>query len=246
MVAQSPAELLRTDRVTVQFDGLKALDQVDLELSRGEILGLIGPNGAGKTTLVNVISGFQRPTSGVVSRGEDEISSMAPHLVARAGVARSFQGSRPFPGLSVAENVEVAALGAGLSRSKARELALSLLERVGLQDRTSDEAASLPYGAQRKVGVARALATNPSFMLLDEPAAGLIESEADELASAIRGIRDDFGCGVLVIEHDMRFVMGLCERIHVLDYGRTIGVGSPEEIRRNPKVIEAYLGTSAT
>lgn len=239
-------EVLRTEQVTVQFDGLKALDKVDLELSRGEILGLIGPNGAGKTTLVNVISGFQRPTAGVVRKAELEISAMPPHKVARQGVARSFQGSRPFPGLTVRENVRVAALGTGRAPKEAEELADSLLDRVGLTGRAGDSAGSLPYGDQRKVGVARALATGPDFMLLDEPAAGLNEAEADELARAIREIRDDFGCGVLVIEHDMRFVMGLCERLHVLDYGKTIGKGTPEEVRSNPQVIEAYLGTSAS
>jgi branched-chain amino acid transport system ATP-binding protein len=246
VVRKKTGMALRTEQVTVQFEGLKALDQVDLELSRGEILGLIGPNGAGKTTLVNVISGFQRPTAGLVFKADLEISTMPPHRVARHGIARSFQGSRPFPELTVDENVRVAALGTGRSSHEAKELAESLLSRIGLTERAGHQAGSLPYGDQRKVGVARALATGPEFMLLDEPAAGLNESEADELARAIREIRDDFGCGVLVIEHDMRFVMGLCERIHVLDYGKTIGMGSPEEIRRNPQVIEAYLGTSAS
>jgi branched-chain amino acid transport system ATP-binding protein len=246
MVARTNTrEMLRTEQITVQFEGLKALDQVDLELSRGEILGLIGPNGAGKTTLVNVISGFQRPTAGLVRKADVEISAMPPHRVAREGVARSFQGSRPFAGLTVDENVRVAALGAGRSPQEAKELAESLLSRIGLTGRADDQAGSLPYGDQRKVGVARALATGPDFMLLDEPAAGLNESEADELARAVKGIRDDFGCGLLVIEHDMRFVMGLCDRLHVLDHGKTIGMGTPEEVRSNPKVIEAYLGSSA-
>ncbi len=232
--------------VSVHFDGLRALDGIDLELPQGEILGLIGPNGAGKTTLVNVVSGFQRPTSGTVRIGATTLTRLPAHKVARAGVARSFQGGRPFPQLTVGESVEAAALGAGRRRRReARQLASDLLRRVQLEHREHERAGSLPFGEERKLGVARALAAQPTFLMLDEPAAGLNEREADELVLAVRGIRDDFGCGVLLIEHDMRVVMGLCERIQVLDYGKTIAKGTPDSIRRNPLVIEAYLGSSA-
>jgi ABC-type branched-subunit amino acid transport system ATPase component len=242
---QADAESLRTQAVAVDFEGLRALDKVDLEFSRGEILGLIGPNGAGKTTLVNVVSGYQRPTTGSVHMGSLEITGLAPHKVTRHGVARSFQAGRPFPALTVAESVEVAALGSGCSRAQAREVTNSLMTMVGLASRRDEPSATLPYGDQRKLGVIRALATDPAFLLLDEPAAGLSEREADDLVVAIRLMRDDFGCGVLLIEHDMRVVMDLCERIQVLDYGRTISLGTPERVREDPKVIEAYLGASA-
>jgi branched-chain amino acid transport system ATP-binding protein len=234
---------LCTVGITVEFEGVRALDAVDLELAPGEILGLIGPNGAGKTTLVNVMTGFQPPTLGSVRLGSVDLTRLAPHRLVRAGVARSFQGGRPFSGLTVFESIEVAALGSGKPRTEARELARSLLDRIGLAEKAGARAASLPYGDQRRVGVVRALATGPAFLLLDEPAAGLNEAEADELVTAIRRIRDDFACGVLLIEHDMRVVMGLCERIHALDHGQTIAVGSPAEIRRDARVIEAYLGS---
>ena len=193
-----------------------------------------------------MVSGFQRPTEGRVRLGPLDVTRLSPHRVARAGVARSFQGGRLFPELTVAESVEVAALGAGRSRAQARETARSLLDRVGVGHRANDRAGMLAYGEQRKLGVVRALATDPAFVMLDEPAAGLNEHEADELMLAVRAIRDDFACGILLIEHDMRVVMGLCERIHVLDYGRTISIGTPEEVRSDPRVIEAYLGAGRT
>ena len=239
-------KVLRTENVCVNFEGLRALDGVDLVLQQGEILGLIGPNGAGKTTLVNVISGFQRAVQGSVSIGSTELSALPPHRIARAGVARSFQGGRPFRELTAAESVEVAALGVGRSRSDAKAVATDLLARLSLADRAHERAGSLSFGDERKLGVVRALATDPAFLLLDEPAAGLNEHEADELVSAVRKIRDDFSCGVLLIEHDMRVVMGLCERVQVLDHGRTISTGTPDEVRQDSLVIEAYLGTTAT
>ena len=239
-------KVLRTENVCVNFDGLRALDDVDLALPQGEILGLIGPNGAGKTTLVNVISGFQRATQGSVSIGSSELSALPPHRIARAGVARSFQGGRPFRELTAAESVEVAALGVGRSRLEAKAVATDLLERLGLAHWAHERAGSLSFGDERKLGVVRALATDPAFLLLDEPAAGLNEREADELVSAVRKIRDDFSCGVLLIEHDMRVVMGLCDRVQVLDHGRTISTGTPDEVRQDSLVIEAYLGTTAT
>lgn len=247
-----PEDLRSGDRdlvvegVSVHFDGLRALDGIDLELPQGEILGLIGPNGAGKTTLVNVVSGFQRPTDGTVRIGVTVLTRLPAHKIARTGVARSFQGGRPFPELTVGESVEAAALGAGRRRRReARRMVGDLLRRVQLEHREHERAGSLPFGEERKLGVVRALAAQPTFLLLDEPAAGLNEREADELVLAVRAIRDDFGCGVLLIEHDMRVVMGLCERIQVLDYGKTIANGPPDRVRRDPLVIEAYLGTAA-
>ncbi len=233
---------LQAEGVTVQFNGVRALDGVDVELHAGAILGLIGPNGAGKTTMTNVLSGFQRPTQGQVLLGGKDVTALAPHRRSRAGVARTFQGVRLFADLTVRENIEAAARRA---RGRARhELVERLLDTLRLQDRAEAEASSLPYGDERRLGIARALATQPSFLLLDEPAAGLNESESDELLDAILALRDEFGCGILVIEHDMRLIMRLCEQIQVLDSGRTIRHGTPAEVQADPTVRLAYLGTS--
>jgi ABC-type branched-subunit amino acid transport system ATPase component len=234
---------LRAEGISVQFVGLKAVDEVDLVLRRGELFGLIGPNGAGKTTLVNALTGFQKPTAGRVFVDDVEITGWAPQRLARSGVARTFQGIRVFGELTALENVELGALGAGASRKEARRRAWELLERMQLTDRAEDKAGLLPYGDERRIGLLRMLAMHPAFLLLDEPAAGMNERESDDLMSAIAGIRDEFRCGVLVIEHDMRVIMGLCERIQVLDYGKTISIGSAAEVQRDPAVITAYLGT---
>jgi branched-chain amino acid transport system ATP-binding protein len=226
----------------VHFEGLAALDDVDLTLDRGEILGLIGPNGAGKTTLVNVLSGFQRPSRGTVGLDRRFVTKLPPDRRAARGIARTFQSVRIFGGLSALENVESGAVGVGLGRRAARKLAWELLDFVDLAEVAHRRASELPHGHERRLGVLRALATRPSFLLLDEPAAGLDESESDELVIAIGRIRDHFECGVLVIEHDMRLIMGVCERIQVLDYGKVISVGTPEEVRRDESVITAYLG----
>lgn len=233
---------LESRALAVHFEGVKAVDGVDLELARGEILGLIGPNGAGKTTFVNAITGFQVPTAGDIVLDGARVTGRSPSRLAAMGIARTFQSVRLFPRLSVLENVEVAAVGCGLSRGKARPMAIDLLRRFDLGERAHELGTGLPHGQERRLGIVRALASRPRYLLLDEPAAGLNEAESDELVEALSGIRNDFGCGLLVIEHDMRVIMRLCERIQVLDYGKTIAVGTPAEVRNDPAVLVAYLG----
>jgi branched-chain amino acid transport system ATP-binding protein len=236
------AELLEARDLRVHFGGVRAVDGVDLLLRKGEILGLIGPNGAGKTTVVNALSGFQKPTAGRVLLGGRDVTGWSPHRLARLGLARTFQAVRLFPDLTVLENVELGGVGVGMRRTAARRWARELLERLGLDDKTHLYGKGLPHGLERRLGIVRALAAKPSFLLLDEPAAGLNERESDELVDALTLIRDDFSCALVVIEHDMRLIMRLCERIQVLDYGRTISVGTPTEVRRDPAVLTAYLG----
>jgi ABC-type branched-subunit amino acid transport system ATPase component len=239
-------ELLEARDVQVHFAGVKAVDGVDLALRRGEILGLIGPNGAGKTTLVNALSCFQRPTSGRVLLGDADVTGWDPSRLGSQGLARTFQNVRLFGRLTVFENVELGALGGGLRTAEARELTWSLLERVNLAERARMRADSLPYGEERRVGILRALAMRPRFLLLDEPAAGLNEAESDELMETLGRLPGEFGLGLLIIEHDMRLIMRLCERIQVIDHGKTIAVGTPSEIRKDPVVLTAYLGTGRT
>ena len=222
---------LRAQGVTVRFGGLVAVDEVSISLARGEILGLIGPNGAGKTTLVNVLSGFQRPLAGAITVGERDCTRLPRHGFPRAGVVRTFQAVRLFRGLTVSENVEIGYVAQGLGRREARRRALAILGELKLTEKAHRAAAGLSYGEERRIGLARALAVNPLFLLLDEPAAGLAAAEADELRHLIIDIRSKYDCGVLVIEHNMALVMNLCERIHVLDSGRTIATGTPAEIR---------------
>ncbi len=235
---------LAAQGVSVRFGGIVAIDQVSIRLERGEILGLIGPNGAGKTTLVNVLSGFQRPLTGAIMVGERDCTELPRHSFPGIGVVRTFQAVRLFRGLSVSENVEVGYVGQGLRRAEARRRAGAILAELQLADKSRRVAAGLSYGEERRVGLARALAVNPRFLLLDEPAAGLAAAEAEELRNLILEIRSKYGCGVLVIEHNMVLVMNLCERIHVLDGGRTIAVGTPAEIRSDDGVRSAYLGSS--
>jgi len=237
-----PGGSLRATGVSRAFEGIHALRGVDLELHRHEVVGLIGPNGAGKTTLVNVLSGFDFPTAGSVSLGNELITAWSPHRRGRAGLARTFQHSRSFGSLSVRENVEVAALGSGAGSRVARERAVSLLELLGLERRRAQAAGSLAHGDERKLGVARALASEPRYLLLDEPAAGLPEAEVPEFAAVVRSVRDDHAAGVLLIDHNMALVMDVCDRIHVLDQGRTLAEGAPAEIRANLDVAAAYLG----
>jgi branched-chain amino acid transport system ATP-binding protein len=236
-------ELLEAKGLRVQFEGVKAVDDVDLMLHRTEILGLIGPNGAGKTTLVNTLTGFQRPDEGTIRLGGANVTGWPPHRLARAGLTRTFQGVRAFGDLTVSENVEVAAVCAGSSRRKAQAASARILAEVGLTGHASIPASALPHGDARRLSIARAMARNPRFLLLDEPAAGLNETESDLLMGTIARIRDERGCGVLLIDHDMRVIMGTCDRIQVLDYGKTISVGSPAEIQNDTTVITAYLGT---
>jgi branched-chain amino acid transport system ATP-binding protein len=237
-----PGDVLRATDVTRSFAGIHALRGVSLELHRHEVVGLIGPNGAGKTTLVNVLTGFDFPSTGTVELAGRDITSWTPHRRGRIGLARTFQHSRSFAGLSVRENVEVAALGAGAGPREARRRADELLGLLGLGTNDARPAGTLAHGDERKLGVARALATQPRFLLLDEPAAGLPEGEVPEFAAVVRSVRDDHAAGVLLIDHNMALVMQVCDRIHVLDQGRALAEGTPAEIRANLDVAAAYLG----
>jgi ABC-type branched-subunit amino acid transport system ATPase component len=236
---------LEAREVRVDFDGVRAVDDVALTLERGEILGLIGPNGAGKTTLVNVLSGFQAPATGEVALAGLRVTGWPAHQLARRGVARTFQSVRVFGRLTALENVEAGAVGVGLSRRRARGRAVEILGWLGLAQRRDARGATLTLGEERLLGIARAVATGPRWLLLDEPAAGLNDAEGDALLEALALTRDRAGCGLLVIEHDMRLIMRLCERVQVLDSGRTIGEGTPEQVRSDPAVLAAYLGSEA-
>jgi ABC-type branched-subunit amino acid transport system ATPase component len=233
---------LTTTGIEVHFEGVKAIDGVDFTVAKGEILGLIGPNGAGKTTLVNVLTGHQRPTSGTVRLGDEDITRWGAPKRARAGLARTFQGARLFDRLSVFENIEAAAVASGLGRRAARKQTQELLEFFRLADVAERQAKTLPHGTARRLGVARALALGPSFLLLDEPAAGLAEDESIELVQMLKEVQRQYALGLVVIEHDVPLIMSLCERIHVLHHGETLAVGSPQEISEDADVIGAYLG----
>src|SRR5262245_49952932 len=236
---------LGAQSVTVRFGGLVAIDNVSIKLERGQILGLIGPNGAGKTTLVNVLSGFQRRLAGRVTIGDRDCTGLPPHHFPAIGVVRTFQAVRLFGGLSVSENVEISYVAHGQRRGDARRKAREILGSLGLADKGDHVAAGLTYGEERRLGLARALALSPRFLLLDEPAAGLAAAEADELRARVFDLRSKHGCGILVIEHNMPFVMNLCDAIQVLDSGKTITAGTPAEIRSHAGVRRAYLGSTA-
>jgi branched-chain amino acid transport system ATP-binding protein len=236
---------LAAERISVRFGGLMANEDVSLALAPGEVLGLIGPNGAGKTTLVNTLSGFQRPHGGSVRLAGRDITGFAPAAFAQAGIVRTFQAVRLFRRLTVAENVEVGLVARGTSRTEARRRARAMLADLELLHCADLSASALSYGEERRVGLVRALALEPRFLLLDEPAAGLASAEAEKLQRSILSIRDHCGCGVLVIEHNMALVMSLCDRVHVLSGGKTIAEGLPDEIRADPTVRTAYLGSTA-
>jgi len=244
-IERRPEETLRASSVSRSFEGVQALQDVTLELHRKEVVGLVGPNGAGKSTLVNVLAGFDLPSSGAVELRDREITRWSAHRRARSGLTRTFQHSRSLRALSVRENVEVAALGVGTGTREARRRAYELMERLGLTDLADVPAGSLAQGDERRLGVARALVTEPDFVLMDEPAAGLPEAEVPEFAEVVRSVRDEYLAGVLLIDHNMALVMGVCDRIHVLDQGRTLAAGTPEEIRGDLDVAAAYLGESA-
>jgi branched-chain amino acid transport system ATP-binding protein len=230
--------------VTVEFAGLRALDGVSLRLEPGEILGLIGPNGSGKTTLINVITGQIAPRDGRVLCNGADITGLAPRRIAARGIARSFQIVRLFRHLSVRENVEAGAIAQGLRRPAAGRLADRLLAEFGLAARSDDFAGSLSYGDERRVEIARALAAAPTFLLLDEPAAGMNDAETDHLLTLLAALPQE-GLGLLIIDHDIPLIMQLCHRLHVLASGRTIAEGDVATVRRSAEVIAAYLGTAA-
>jgi ABC-type branched-subunit amino acid transport system ATPase component len=232
---------LEAQAITMRFAGLTALDGVGVAVERGEVVGLIGPNGSGKTTLLNVVSGVLRPTSGSIRLDGQQWSWRSCHRVARLGIRRTFQNIRLFEDMTVLETVEVPAAALGGRRDR-RRLALSVLEEIGLADERDRIATQLPYGLQRRLEIARALAGEPRFLLLDEPAAGLDRSESEELVETIVQIRDRRRCGVLLIDHDLRVITAACSRVTVLNEGSVIAAGDPETVRKDPAVITAYLG----
>lgn len=236
---------LAAEAVSVSFEGLAALSEVSLSVPRGRITGLIGPNGAGKTTAVNVLSGFQRASSGRVLLDGEAVGHLKPHALRRRGLARTFQGGRLFGELSVLDNLEVTGVGLGLTRREAARRAVAMLDWMGIAHLAERQAGTLPYTDERRVAIARALMMEPAYLLLDEPAAGMSELEADDLAEIVRRIAREVGCGVLLIEHNVALVLRLCERVTVLDSGRVIEEGPPETIRASEKVRHAYMGTAA-
>lgn len=242
MGRESRVDLLSAEGVCVYFEGVKAVDDVTLEVPRGRITGLIGPNGAGKSTFFNAVSGFVPLTAGKVALGGQDISNWSPNRIALHGLVRTFQDTRIFKELSVLENVALGAMNAGHFGEEGNRYALQALELLGIAHLANQQAGTIALGDGRRVGIARAVATEPDILFMDEPAAGLDDQETGMLAQTIVDIRRELDCGVLLVEHDMSVIFAICEWIHVLDYGRSIASGEPEQIRKNPAVIEAYFG----
>ena len=249
--------LLEVSNLGIAFGGLQAVSQLDMTIEKDHLYGLIGPNGAGKTTVFNMLTGVYRPTEGNIVLDGKDVTGKSPEAISKAGIARTFQNIRLFNEMSVLDNVKVGmhnqvtyGMWTGILRlpayrEKEHEMnrrARNLLKIFDLDEQADLKASQLPYGKQRKLEIARALATNPKLLLLDEPAAGMNPNETEELMQTVRSVRDQFGIAILLIEHDMNFVMGICEEITVLDYGRMIARGDGKAIRNNPKVIAAYLG----
>ncbi|WP_208541396.1 MULTISPECIES: ABC transporter ATP-binding protein [Bartonella] len=249
--------ILSLNDVIMRFGGLIAVNNINMAIKRGTITGLIGPNGAGKTTVFNIISGFYTPTNGKILLDGKNICGLSPHIICKRHIARTFQNIRLFSGLTVLQNVMVGAHvrqkypwfasalllpSAIKEKNKLYKESMEILERLQLAYLANQPATTLAYGAQRRLEIARALATKPKLLLLDEPAAGMNPQESEELRKFIEKVRTEFDLTILLIEHDMKVVMGLCQDIWVLEYGRCIANGTPDEIRHNPKVIKAYLG----
>lgn len=241
--AKSPVHVLRVDEISKHFAGLKAVDQVSFELKTGEIMGLIGPNGSGKTTIINMVTGLLKPTSGSLFVDDRDLTGNKRHHFAREGLARTFQTIRLFKKMTVFENVEVAGVSMGKGRKEASAEAFRLLEMFDLLEAADRESGTLDHGNQRRLEIARALALDPNFLFLDEPAAGLNEEESDELLNMLKDFPRSMGLGMLIVDHDMRLIMRLCSKLHVLDHGQTIAEGPPSEIRKNAQVMEAYFGS---
>jgi len=255
--AVAPEALLRVDNVTKSFGGLTAVKSLTMNVNRGALYGLIGPNGAGKTTVFNLLTGVYQPTHGRIQLGTVRVDGRQPYDIARLGIGRTFQNIRLFADMSVLENVMAArhlrsrqwifdaVVGTPRHHAEerlARERAFELLKIFKLENLADEHATSLPYGSQRRLEIARALATEPKVLLLDEPAAGMNPQESSDLMDLIRWIRDEFKLTVVLVEHNMKVVMGICEIVQVIDHGEAIAVGTPAEIQTNTEVIEAYLG----